>query len=683
MFYSLRKPLILILIVAFVAATIVNVLSSFSSPSLLLVNAFLAFISVIQGVQWFREFGPERRSRTVEKISANLSVEEAERRYLEGRRAAFAAEQQLFVKTALTTSIQPQYSTQAETQKQTFDDIEQAVKLHHGRFVLIGDPGAGKSTALRHLMTQAITAYLDKRDNRLPVWINLGLSSNPVNADDLLNHWWHEQCYLPGDPKQYLRQGNVRLFFDGLNEMPEAGGSRKDRAAALRSFIDAHPALPIVVTCRVRDYQDDHDLKLGSPKPEDFPVVTVQPLDDTRIQEFISKRGANEKLWPAIQASDALLRLASNPYNLVMLTEIYKESGHLPENLNELYRHYVRLTYSHYNAERSKRKDGDPNTELLRLKLPELERRLKRLAFLMIARGKGTAAKYDWAQRQIGRTALRDGLNLGVLVHDDVNIRFYHQSLHSYFAAEPLSTVLKAKGPFGRVMTRIQLIVEIGNLNEASTPAVEPLIGALHDKDWAVRSSAASALGKIADPRAIEPLIVALRDVQSYVRRRAVSALGKIADPRAIKPLLIAVLHDPDESVRENAAEALAKIGDPHAIEPLIGLLSDTTQLISRRPVRFIDSYATAALGKIGQLAVEPLIVVLMTDSNKNVRCNAAEALGEIGDLRAVEPLIFALHDPVWRVRSYAAKALQRIGTPEALAAVEAWRREQGAGSAQ
>jgi HEAT repeat protein len=52
-------------------------------------------------------------------------------------------------------------------------------------------------------------------------------------------------------------------------------------------------------------------------------------------------------------------------------------------------------------------------------------------------------------------------------------------------------------------------------------------------------------------------------------------------------------------------------------------------------------------------------------------------ALAKIGNVRAVELLITALCDNREFIRTYAARTLQEIGTPEALAAVEAWRREQ------
>jgi hypothetical protein len=95
-----------------------------------------------------------------------------------------------------------------------------------------------------------------------------------------------------------------------------------------------------------------------------------------------------------------------------------------------------------------------------------------------------------------------------------------------------------------------------------------------------------------------------------------------------------------------------------------------------------VRAYVVAALWRIGDTrGVEPLIAVL-SDTHWWVRGRAAQALGDIGDGRAVRPLIGLLADTdkhAWdrRVCDFAAEALERIGTPEALAAVAAWRKRQ------
>jgi hypothetical protein len=57
---------------------------------------------------------------------------------------------------------------------------------------------------------------------------------------------------------------------------------------------------------------------------------------------------------------------------------------------------------------------------------------------------------------------------------------------------------------------------------------VEPLIGALNDKDANARACAAQALGRIKDPCAVKPLIAVLKDKDKSVREEAFSAVRKI-----------------------------------------------------------------------------------------------------------------------------------------------------------
>jgi len=77
-----------------------------------------------------------------------------------------------------------------------------------------------------------------------------------------------------------------------------------------------------------------------------------------------------------------------------------------------------------------------------------------------------------------------------------------------------------------------------------------------------VRETAATALGKIKDPRAVTPLTkVLLRDRNPAVRLAAVKALGEIGDIRAVLPLTEA-LDDSVDDVRDEAKNALKRIND-------------------------------------------------------------------------------------------------------------------------
>lgn len=643
----IRRIIAVILMLLFVAATVYSIAANFDDPLLFFAGALLGMAGLIEPVSiiWDR-FIPDPTTRR-RKPSAD-AVRDADA-YLAGRLRQFANESQLFVELAGDTTIQTTFSSEAHQ----FEDIQEAVELHKGRFVLIGEPGAGKSTTLRQLMIQAIRDYRLRTNPRLPVWINLGLSGTPTNAEDLLQFWWDEQAYLPSTPDQHIKNDAVWLFMDGLNEMPL--DSREERAQALKAFLDKHPTLPVIVTCRVRDYEDDENLNLG------LPVVRVHELDEGRIQEFITKRGASADLWEKIRSNDALRRIADNPYKLVMLIAVHQAGRELPERLHELYGLYVTEAYRTYKDEREK----VANTPLLRLTWPKLEFRLKRLAFLMIDEDQGTAASVDRARRKIGKRALTDGINLGVLVVDGADVRFYHQSLQGFFAVDKLAWVFSTEGKSTLHIDRVVILTrQIGDLGEAGVPALDILIRALRDANHEVRTGAAEALGKIG-PSALEPLISALSDTDRGVRTGAAEALGRLG-PFTLEPL-IGALSDTDGHGRAGAAMALTRLKDSRSLGPLLTALDDSDWQV-RREVAF-------ALGALDDDRAIERLTQRLDDSQREVRNAVALALWQLRASPPINELIAALKDSDVTVRRAIVAALSEIGAVEAISGlVEALR---------
>ncbi|MGZ3604987.1 MAG: HEAT repeat domain-containing protein [Thermodesulfobacteriota bacterium] len=122
---------------------------------------------------------------------------------------------------------------------------------------------------------------------------------------------------------------------------------------------------------------------------------------------------------------------------------------------------------------------------------------------------------------------------------------------------------------------------------------------------------------------------------------------------------LVNQLQSRDPAVREEAARRLGDLKDPTAVEPLIVVLKKDKD----RNVRWI---AEDALVSIGAPAVEPLIKMLNDDSWR-VRRRAVRTLGKIRDARAIEPLTASMKmDNDCYVRKYAARAIGEINDPRA-----------------
>jgi HEAT repeat protein len=126
------------------------------------------------------------------------------------------------------------------------------------------------------------------------------------------------------------------------------------------------------------------------------------------------------------------------------------------------------------------------------------------------------------------------------------------------------------------------------------------------------------------------------------------------------------------KDVRIYAALRLAELTNFKDERTIPRLLEALREVNSR-----FGEIAEDSLKKIGIPAVSGLILALQ-DEDWRVRNSCVMVLSEIKDASAIRGLIQALNDDNDHVTRHAAEALERIATPEALAAVEQWRRDQG-----
>ena len=132
-------------------------------------------------------------------------------------------------------------------------------RLHHGRLVLIGDPGAGKTGAMILLLLEALRyrqrmPETARTDVPVPVWLTLGSWDPSVQG---LRDWVtatisRDHPYLratdfgPNAVAQLFDTGRIALFLDGLDEMPDTlRGKAVERltaeAAGRRVVITSRP----------------------------------------------------------------------------------------------------------------------------------------------------------------------------------------------------------------------------------------------------------------------------------------------------------------------------------------------------------------------------------------------------------------------------------------------------------
>lgn len=183
---------------------------------------------------------------------------------------------------------------------------------------------------------------------------------------------------------------------------------------------------------------------------------------------------------------------------------------------------------------------------------------------------------------------------------------------HKYFLQKIRSHIIE---------DRLEAIWAFGDAKDMKS--VPPLVGALVDSDWSVRSEATQALGRIKAQSSIKALAEALKkDEIAFVREAAAIALGDIGFLEGIRPLVQALQYDDDPTVRAAAAFSLGRIGD--------------------------------------QQVQKPLSIALL-DMNENVRAAAAEAMANLKDPSLSKRLRQLLNDEFVTPRAAALNAIAQL----------------------
>jgi formylglycine-generating enzyme required for sulfatase activity len=300
----------------------------------------------------------------------------------------------------------------------------QEVIESYPRFVLLGDPGCGKSVTVLRLALDYAREAIQKPEHPLPVVIELG----EYDTSQTLYEWILQQGTMVPDFQERLSSGTLLLLLDGLNEMPRSRHS--ENIDQLREFIDDYHRCQLVLTCRRLDYDESLGLQ----------QVEIEPLDRAGIKQFIAEYigdTKSEHLYDILRSKLNLLELASNAFNLKLIIALYAVRNQFPRNRSKLIDGLVGALY-----EREKRKSGTPPvTE------EEIRMALGKMAFAIQAEiGKGTSVEKDWGLQSLESShptvdsqAIVDlAVNMGLVKDARSSLRFQHQLIQEYFAGQEL-----------------------------------------------------------------------------------------------------------------------------------------------------------------------------------------------------------------------------------------------------
>ncbi len=500
--------------------------------------------------------------------------------------------------------------------------------------VLLGEPGAGKTTALQFIGLCFARAEENRHVERLrvqrpyiPILLSLGARAHVIvekeTLRDVLRMEVRErlQC-SEGEAEDLLRawqqHPGLLVLLDGLDEVP--GALREAVRERIQRFADSGAGW-VILTSRPAGFQPLRGLREYTLKPFEDPEAEALPYLRGWLAALKPEWTAEEAeararhLRERMRARPALRRLLDNPLLLRLSAQHYAQTGEIARGRADLYRLWVEEAW-----ERAKRRSAKEEEK------PRFRQALQALAWHLHIGGGNEEAELREALRAfrvaqdeeeaaewLRRLREQTGLLARLPEKEGERVRyryvFSHPTLREYFVARRLQEAWERD----------------------ARRAWRFLRPRLHLPDW--REPLALLVGSLPEEKALDLLSRILRarsPEEDFLRRDLFLTAELAAESGYAKgiwehlwPELRRALQDKRGWVRQAAAKALGRIGvgNLEVLQALRQALQDEES--------WVRGAAAAALGQIGVGNPEVLQALrqALQDKDASVRWAAAAAL--------------------------------------------------------
>lgn len=224
--------------------------------------------------------------------------------------------------------------------------------------VLLGESGAGKTTALWKIVVEACEAIASGTSSLTPIIISMRGWAKSHVCRELVQEQFDTLGVSHEAVERELLAGNCLVLVDGLNEIRPNEDFRTEAYQELQAFISMYRTNRFVVCCRAADYEtrmlDKEWLAGARHRPELFEIRRMdreQVIDYVR-RYFKDDPDSGEQLLEMLKVRDedlwkdsaAAVHLARIPLYLQLFISEFKRSGELPSNQAKLLRALIDRT---------------------------------------------------------------------------------------------------------------------------------------------------------------------------------------------------------------------------------------------------------------------------------------------------------------------------------------------------
>lgn len=328
--------------------------------------------------------------------------------------------------SADNSDVEDESEDDEESEEDERDASERTIKIglyelleQRNRVVLVGEPGAGKTTCLAHFAVQQ--GKVERPRPHLFAFIALGRWVDGGSVRGLVE----KTCGITqAQIDTLLAEKRLHLILDALNECPDR--LRPGAMENIHILLRDHPDLPVVLSSR----------KAEGIKLPGVPVFEVQSMDADRqrlfLERYLHDAEAAKKILDSLLKQPGGASIAQNPMLLRMVVDVVRANSNLPTGRATLYRRWLENWYAREEDKAKKAKDVLPWSKEKSIRL------ISQMAFAGRAEGYRDIP-VAIALRSLGDKdgTFLDRLCQGPLLEiEEGFVHFRHETIQEYLCAE-------------------------------------------------------------------------------------------------------------------------------------------------------------------------------------------------------------------------------------------------------
>lgn len=305
------------------------------------------------------------------------------------------------------------------------------------KMLLVAEAGMGKTTTMEYLAYIDAKEKLDNLGSKIPVILYLNLLIDPKLT--IVNYISKKLSITDEETKILLAHGEINLFLDGLNEIPNITDLRNARLTEINSLISKYKDTFIIISTRPQTNDLVHKV----------PKFNLLSMNDTKQIQFIEKNcdrpETRKMVIEAIESNDKIKRVVRTPLFLSIFTKVVAKTGKIPNSEGDLIRIFINSLLEREIKEKGNTSfDIKKGNYLLRGFAYEVKEKYKANSGVIESEIIDYFTKkmktYSFIVDALDYLSIF--IDLGIIANKDGLYYFYHESYQDYFYSEELRFII-------------------------------------------------------------------------------------------------------------------------------------------------------------------------------------------------------------------------------------------------